>query len=168
MNGAPAGFLMDLNIGTDPDTDEWVLSSSMTPLATLPGRESLIPLQVSDTGEIVGIAATPYAPSFGTYQASASAPFVVLPPSTTQDVVAYQRSALGQIIGTVDGVSTLWDPRAGGGFTASPLQSLVPSKPAWQMTYSFAINEQGCICSKGSKYDKGKYTHTGVLLVPNP
>ncbi len=63
--------------------------------------------------------------------------------------------------------STLWEPAGGGGFTATLLETLIPSKPAWKLVWAFSINDDGCICSGGRKFVNGKYTWTSVLLVPN-
>jgi hypothetical protein len=167
LNGVQAGFAMDLQIDVDLESDSWVLSSTIIRLVPPPGADWLLPIKISDAGEIVGTAQFADFSGVATLQADATTQAQAIS-AVAADAAAYQRNSLNQIVGVTNSVATLWEPKSGGGFTSTALQTLVPTKPEWQFTYSFSINEQGYICARSRKYDKGKYTFPGVLLVPNP
>ncbi len=177
LDGAPAGFVMDLVVDIDPDTSALLLSSTFEKLNPPLGAERNFPISISDSGEIVGDAIFVDGSTRGIFQTSAMDAVQLLPSATTGGGDAFRRNASNQIVGTsflptADNtgtryVGTLWEPKAGGGFTATALEKLVPTKPVWRITGSVGINEQGCITARARKYDKGKYTWMSALLIPN-
>ncbi len=172
FDGVLTGFMMVLYFNDDQE-----LISTITPLIAPPGVDRIYPVDISDTGEIVGIAVVADGLDMATYQVNSEADVEFLPSATPGSAEALQRNSHDMVVGnslmpdnptsSLRWVGTLWEPTAIGGFTAAALDKLVPTKPEWRMTLTFSINEQGCIASYGRKYDKGKYTWTCVLLVPN-
>ena len=178
-NGTDTGFVISLDIGIDSESGDYTFASVIEPLVPPAGVDRISPILIHDTGVIVGIAVFPDGSTLGTFQANAAAPVELLLPPSTGTTAAYGANTSSSIVGNtffpnVDPGSaetfkaTLWEPLPGGGFKAMLLETLIPSKPSWIFQLGFALNEQGCISAYGRKYEKGKYTWTGVLLVPNP
>ena len=164
---------MQLDFEVDPQTGQIAPVATIEPLPLTAGATRNGSVELNEFGEVVGLLDFPGSPS-EPYFFGESIRF--LSSVTSSGAFANDLNAGGSIVGwsyepALEGgrgaLATLWQPNASGGFTATNLNPQIPSKPDWYLRNAMGLNDLGWIVGHGRKFDKGKTTWTGFLLVPN-
>jgi hypothetical protein len=173
FQGVQRGFVLD------PATR----SIAAVPLP--PGATTNEAWQINDFGHVIGKAddgiegGGPYPQGgWGFFWAGPGTEAQLLPATTAgagiaravnnADELAGDSHVPGAPWGNGDVFMSLWEPDGSGGFAVTDLGSQVPSKPVWYLRFGYGINNDLWIAGQGRKFEKGKYTWMGVLVVPNP
>ncbi len=173
FGGATRGFVLN------------PVAHTITAVPLAPGATTNEAWQINDSGHVIGRAddgisgGGPYPQGGWGYFWGGPATQPQLLPSTTEgpglarainndDELAGDSQVPGAPWGNGDVFMSLWQPNGTGGFTVTDLGSQVPSKPVWYLRFGFGINDDLWMAGQGRKFEKGKYTWMGVLVVPNP
>ena len=143
------GGMSDLGSGVGADainnSGEIMGSNSLwngktwTPLGDLPGGIHSIAMGLNNDGQVVG---TMF--DLGTLATNAD------PPDSQSEGMAINSS--GVVVGYSGQTgAVIWQPDAGGTYTMSDLNSLIPSGTGWKLSEAHAINDNGLIVAYGSQ-----------------